>query len=189
MTDYRRFYAKLEPEELYISEMKFDADFEKKMYLGVSLKGMCNPKATIKNASGEKNDFLYSLGISKLVVSEKAKSFLEKSEDAHYFEFFDIEFQNKKIPPFFLLNILELVDAFDWERSQYELFEELGPKGNKVIRDLIKMEIDESKTNNRKLFSLLNHEGNTIVHKDFAEEMIDYGLTGILTDPLWGHTL
>lgn len=187
MSVYKRFYPFLEAGGLYISEINFDPEFEPFLFNGSSLKGMQFPKATVKNATGKAADFLYSYS-GKLIVSEKAKQFLEKSDDANYFEFIPIEFSNKKIKPYYLLNILELVDAFDWENSSYELFDELGPKGNKVIRDLIKMQLIESKIKGRKLFSLLNFEGNTIAHIDFVEQMKAEGLTGILIDPLWGHS-
>lgn len=72
-------------------------------------------------------------------------------------------------------------------KSKYELFNELGPKGNKVIKNMIKMEIDESKTNNRKLFTLLNFEGNIIIKIDLVNQMTANGITGILIDPLIGH--
>ena len=187
MSVYKRFYPFLEAGGLYISEIKFDPVFEPFLFNGSSLKGMKFPQATVKNATGKAADFLYSYS-GKLIVSEKAKKFLETSNDAEYFEFIPIEFTNKKIKPYYLLTILQLVDAFDWELSTYELFDELGPKGNKVIRDLVKMELIDAKINGRKLFSLLNFEGNAIVHIDFVEQMKAGGLTGILIDPLWGHS-
>ncbi|NJM80650.1 MAG: hypothetical protein HC854_15440 [Flavobacterium sp.] len=49
------------------------------------------------------------------------------------------------------------------------------------------MEIDESKTNNRKLFTLLNFEGNIIIKIDLVNQMTANGITGILIDPLIGH--
>lgn len=186
MSNYRRLYPNLEKTNTYISNLIYDKEFENVLYNGTSLKDMKAPLATLKNTSGKSSDFLYAIE-SKLVVSEKVKLFLQETEDSAYFEFIKVHFENKKMKPFYLLNILELVDAFDWEKSTYELFDELGPKGNKVIRNTIKMEIDESKTNNRKLFNLLNFEGNTMIHIDLVNQMINQGITGILIDPLIGQ--
>lgn len=188
MTSYGRLYADLGKGELYISELRPDPAFRQQLFSGVSLKGMAAPTAVVKNASGKKNDLLYALGMGRPIVSERARSFLERSADAPHFEFFSIAFENKKLPPYLLLNIMQPVDAFDWERSRYELFDGPGPTGNKVIRDLARMEIDASKTNNRQLFVLLGHEGHTIIHQDLTAGMRSAGLTGLLVDPLWGHT-
>ncbi|NJM80649.1 MAG: hypothetical protein HC854_15435 [Flavobacterium sp.] len=75
---------------------------------------MKSPKATLKNALGKKLDFLYALG-GKLVVSEKVKLFLENTDDSSYFEFIEVKFEDKNIKPYYVLNILELLEAFDWE--------------------------------------------------------------------------
>jgi hypothetical protein len=186
MSNYRRIYPNLEKNYTYISNLIFDKRFEAILYNGVSLKDMNPPIATLKNINGKVPDFLYSLG-GKLIVSEKVKSFLQQLEETVFFEFIVVHFENKKMKPFYVLNILELVDAFDWEKSDYVLFEELGPKGDRVIRNMIKMEIDTSKTNNRKLFNLLHFEGNTFINIDLANQMIEQGITGILIDPLIGH--
>ncbi|NHN27103.1 hypothetical protein FIA58_015575 [Flavobacterium jejuense] len=186
MSNYKRLYPKLEKGNTYIANLIYDKEFENVLYDGISLKNMKSPNATLKNLSGKSLDFLYALG-GKLIVSEKVKLFLEKTYDCSYFEFIEVNFENKKMKPYYVLNILELVDAFDWEKSEYELFEELGPKGNKVIQNIIKMEIDESKTNNRKLFNLLNFEGSIIIHIDLVNQMLNHGITGTLIDPLIGQ--
>ncbi len=186
MNTYKRLYPLFNQKDCYISNLHFDDNFKDKLYSGVSLKKMKAPVALLKNINGKKLDFLYTLG-GKLVISEKVKLFLESTNDSLYFEFINVNFENARMKPYFLLNILELVNAFDWDESDYELFEELGPKGNKVIRKLIKMEINESKTNNRKLFNMLNFEGNTIIHDDLLAQMIDKSITGMITDPLVGH--
>jgi hypothetical protein len=186
MNNYRRLYPKLEKKNTYISKLIYDIEFETILYDGVSLENMKSPKATLKNVSGKSLDFLYALG-GKLVVSEKVKLFLQQTKENTYYEFIDVHFENKKMKPFYVLNILELVDGFDWKKSEYELFDELGPKDNKVIRNLIKMEIDDSLTNGRRLFNLLNFEGNTIIHIDLVNQMINHGITGMLIDLLIGQ--
>lgn len=188
MSIFRRLYPKLESGDMYISELNIDADFEGLLFNGKSCKDMFSPLAIVKNEKGNKKDFLYSFS-SRLIVSEKAKIFLETSSDASYLEFIPINFHDKKMPKYYLLNILDLVDAFDLNKSIYRFFDELGPKGNKVLMDYEKVEIDIVKTENRKLFSMLYFEGNIIIHQDFFNEIINSGLTGLFVDPLWGHQL
>lgn len=171
---------------VYVADLAYDKAYEGILFDGISLKDMSAPVARLKKVSGLALDFLYARG-GKLVVSEHAKAFLQQLEERSFFEFVEVQFKNGKLPSYYVLNILDLVDAFDWERSEYELFDELGPKGNKVIRNLIKMEIDEHKTNKRRLFSMQNYQGNTFMHVDLADEMIAAGITGLLLDPLVGH--
>ncbi|MCO6161207.1 imm11 family protein [Flavobacterium sp. NRK F7] len=186
MDTYKRLFPNLETGNCYISNLIIDKEYQMILHLGKSLKGMKPPLATLKNVNGKKTDLIYALG-GKLIVSDKLKLFLEESKDASYFEFIEIQFENAKMNPYYMLNILELVDAFDWEKSIYELFDELGPKGNKVIRNLIKMEIDTSKTNHRILFNLLHFEGQNIVTINLYHQMVRSGITGLLIDPLVGH--
>jgi hypothetical protein len=186
MSSYKLFFPFVDASNIYISNLVYDNQFKSILYDGVSLLEMTTPVAVLKNLSGNALDILYAPG-GKLVVSEKTKTFLESLKESHYFEFIPVKFENKKMHPYFVLNILELVDAFDFKNSKYELFDELGPKGNPVIRDVIKMEIDQSKTKNRMLFSMLNYEGDTFIHTDLANEMIKNGITGLLLDPLRGH--
>jgi hypothetical protein len=186
MSSYKLLFPFVDTSNIYISNLVYDNKFRPILYDGVSLLEMTTPVAFLKNLSGKALDILYSPG-GKLVVSQKVKVFLERLKENHYFEFIPVKFENKKLPPYFVLNILELVDAFDFKNSKYELFDELEPNGNPVIRDVIKMEIDTSKTKNRMLFSMLNYEGDTFIHTDLANAMIKNGITGLLLDPLIGH--
>lgn len=185
MSNYKLFFPFVDKSNIYIADLVYDEKFKDRLYEGVSLQEMQSPLATLKNLSGIPLDILYAPG-GKLIVSEKTRTFLQQLAESDFFEFIPVKFENKKMLPYYVLNLLELIDAFDWEKSKYELFEELGPNGDVVIRDVIKMEIDESKTNGRMLFSMLNHEGDTFIHVDLANDMIDNKITGILLDPLTG---
>jgi hypothetical protein len=187
MSSYRKLYPYLEKGNAYISTIVFDERSEDTLYNGVSLIEMTSPIATLKNPGKKMSDFLYSL-CGKPIVSNKAKLFLEDTNESGNYEFIKVQFKNKKKKEsYYLLNVLNQVDAFDWETSEYTLFDEPGPKGNKVIDNLIKMNIDESKTDGRQLFNLVGFEGHHIIHTDLVDQMIADGITGILTDPLQGH--
>lgn len=186
MSKYLRLYPSLESGNAYIGRMIFDPKFETQLHNGVSLMGMNPPQASLKNASKPKSDLLYALG-GKLVVSEKLKAFLEMLPEQAHFEFIPVKFDKPKFPNYYVLNILNLLDAFDWERSEYVLFDELGPKGNRVIQNIQRMEIDASKTDNRQLLSMRNHEGNTFITAELAQALLENGISGLQLDPLIGH--
>lgn len=186
MSQYKALFAWHEKSNVSIDMIKYDQKYIEKMNLGVSLKGMKNPVAVLKNVKGKFTDFLFSPSVEN-IVSEKVKDFLEKKEGAINFEFYPVEFNIEKHPSYFFMNILGLVDAFDWEKSDYELYDELGPKGDKVIKVMKRMEIDEAKTAGRRIFVLDRFIGTTYVHESLAKEMQDEGFTGFITEPLRGN--
>lgn len=186
MSNFKTLFAWHEKQNVSIGDITYDSDYIDKMNLGVSLKGMKNPVAVLKNTKGKFTDFLFSPSVEN-IVSEKVKDFLEKKEGAANFEFYPVDFNIKKHPSYFFMNILGLVDGFDWEKSDYELYDQLGPKGNKMIRNLIRMEIDEAKTAGKRIFLLERFIGTTYVHDSLAKEMQEENITGFKSQPLRGN--
>jgi hypothetical protein len=186
MNNYKQLFPWHEEQNTSIKSITFDPSFISKMNLGFSLKGMQMPVVKLKNTKAAFTDFLFTPSI-EIIISEKLKLLLQNHEKEGFLEFYPIEFRDKNSPPYFLLNIVGLVDAFDWEKSEYVLFDELGPLGNKVIRKIIKMEIDNSKTEGRRIFILKNYIGTLFLHQSLADEMIAFGITGYKEKPLIGH--
>lgn len=186
MGNYKALFSWHEDSNVLIKNIKYDSRFEGVLNMGISLKGMNNPVAELENLSGKYTDFLFA-PTSEHIVSEKVKTFLEKTEGKENFEFYPVEFKAKDTPSYYLMNILGFVDAFDWEKSDYVLFDELGPKGNKVIRNMNRMEIDEKKTQGKRIFLMEDYIGTTYIHKSLADEMKAAGITGFKAQPLIGN--
>ena len=186
MSQYLRLFPFLETGNAYIAQLNFTPNSLPILFSGKSFIDLPSPDAKLKNPKKPALDFLYALG-GKLVVSEKVKLFLQELAESQYFEFIPVNFDQKKFPNYYVLNLLKVIDAFDWEKSDYKLFDELGPKGNKVINELRRMEIDESKTSGRELFGLLGYEGTTFISKTLAEKMQQANITGMQLIPLVGH--
>lgn len=187
MSEYLSLFAWHETANARIKSISFDPAYEAKLSLGLSLVGMQPPKATLVNARGHFTDMLFAPSVEH-VISERMKDFLLEREGEHL-EIHPVQLggSSKKHAPYFHMNVLQLVDAFDWKRSDYELFPELGPKGDKIIRVLKRMEIDPEKTRGRRLFGMEHYVGTTFVHASLAEEMLAAGFTGFRAQPLRGQ--
>lgn len=184
---YKVLFSWYEKSNIHIEDIEYDSLYANKLNQGISLKGMKNPKATLENLTGKYTDFLYTPE-SEHIVSEKVKAFLEKTEGKENFEFFSVDFNISGQPSYYLMNIIGIIDAFDWEKSDYVLFDELGPKGNKVIHNMNRMEIDENKTEGKRIFLMKDYIGTTYLHQSLADEMNAAGITGFKAQPLIGNT-
>ena len=98
-------------------------------------------------------------------------------KDATYFQFIPLAFKGKKAPSYFILHCLDLVDAFDWDRSKYQLFVPDAKGDERTIRRFELMVIDEKRVGARKLFTMPDYTANQLVEKKFSEQLIAEGFT------------
>lgn len=188
MSNYKILTSWHEEDNVAIKAIDFDDNYQDRLNKGVSLKSMQNPVATLKKLKGNYTDFLFSPSV-ELIVSERVKTLLEEEEGNENFEFYPVSFSTKSAIPFsyYMLNMIGVTDAFDWEKSDYKLFDQLGPRGNKVIRELYRMEIDPDKTQGRNIFIMENYTGTIFIHEFIISLMEAKGLTGFKALPLRGH--
>lgn len=150
---YKEFIPWTGEAVLDFEEFECTLSFDDKLYSGTSLLGEESPKFYLRDPSGRAPDFLGGIGTVVPVVSAKVKEFLAGTEDAKYFEFLraDVRGCDGELE-YYVLNLLQVLDAFDWERSEYDLFPDPGPKGNKVIEDLRKTVLKEDAVAGRNFF-------------------------------------
>ena len=79
------------------------------------------------------------------------------------------------------MNILELLDAFDWEKSDYDLFNELGPKGNKVIENLRKTVLKDLIIDGRNLFYVKEFQAKIFISETLEADFINAGIKDFRT--------
>lgn len=179
-------YKELLPwnDETVLEFSRFDCSpsFDARMYSGVSLKSEPTPKIYITDSEKRTPDFLSGRGTSKPIVIEDVMKFLLTSKDAEYFEFIKLQLVNyDKDISYYLLNVLEILDAFDWEKSDYDLFDDLEPGEEKLIRRLRKTVVNPTKTNGRNLFYLKDFPSKLFISEQLEKELVDAGFKDFRT--------
>jgi len=174
-------YKELIPsaDEILLEFIEFECtkSFDNKQYLGKSMQSEESPRVYIKDPDGRPPDFLSGIGSVLPIVSVKVKEFLLGTEDAIYFEFIRatvLDYENEI--EYYILNILEVLDAFDWEQSDYDLFDEPGPKGNKVIEDLRKTVLIEEKVRGRNLFYVKEFPSKVFISEKLEDQFLKAGI-------------
>jgi hypothetical protein len=180
---YKEFLPGGDDEEvLEFTDFECSASFDEKMYSGISLKSEERPTIDIKDSTKRPPDFLSGLGTSLPIVSESVRDFLSNTDESEYFEFIELVLNNyDKEERYFILNILEVLDAFDWEKSDYDLFDELGPQGNKVISILRKTVLESSKTQGRNLFYLKDFPAKLFISEQLEQAFHKAGIEDFRT--------
>lgn len=172
-------------EVLEFDRFECSATFDDKMYSGISLKSEDPPKIYIKDPEKRAPDFLSGLGSSVPIVSVKVRDFLMSTQEARYLEFIEaVLFNYNKHHSYYILNILEVLDAFDWEKSDYDIFDELGPQGNKVISVLRTTVLNPIKLHNRNLFYVKEFPSKIFISEQLEAEMKEAGIKDFRTLPV-----
>lgn len=175
---YKRLLPKSIENHLMIKDFISTESFKEKKLYGKSLKDENQPTIVIKNKSGKLTDFLIG-GTTLLIISEKAKVFFEENIEHSRIEFISVKVDNyEKDNKFWILNILERLPCFDWDKSDYILFDELGPKGNKVIRKITNMVFKDDIIQEKEIFYAEGVSSFVYVSEKFKQEILDSDLIG-----------
>jgi hypothetical protein len=177
-------YFKLETRTInssdaFVNDLKIDKNIYELVDEGISLKGTLNcVEATIKNSSGDKNDFLLYRSYFPL-VSDRVKDVLESfSEDVPYLEFFKVRFNKNIKESYWFVNILDNIDAIDRDKSEYTLFPDfMGAKAGR-IESINSMALKESVIGKRNIFRLTEQETYVMISENLHEAFLNIGITG-----------
>jgi hypothetical protein len=144
-------------QDLHIVEVVLNEENDKLIMKGVSVvNALKEIEVFIKNLKGPQNDFLvYSSYFP--VVSERVKDyFLNWEPDKNYLEFIPINFRNRIKKPYYFVNILQKIDAIDYEKSEYTVYPDfMGVKAGK-IDEIKKLILDEEKIADRNIFRIVD---------------------------------
>lgn len=185
MTDYSIILPFASETDQIITQLVWEShDVERTR--GIPIKEFTQPIAQLAKNKMAFRDLTIS-PLPQLIVSERLKDYLNATDDATHFQFIPLSFKGKKAPSYFILHCLDLADAFDWDRSKYELFVPDAKGDERTIRRLELMVIDEKKVGTRKLFTMPDHTAYHFIEKTFGEQLIAEGFTGIRLLPLKGQ--
>ena len=180
---FKRFSSYCDDLDLYIARVEFPEEMKSLLYEGVTLRECGTPKVYLKYTKGRARDVLTG-GTSMPIVSAKVKAFLETSSEGDYCEFISLDMRLPKgVSEYFMLNILDPIPCFDFEKSEYQLANE-DPRS---LIDLKRMVIDQTKTRNRKIFYMYEYPVEIFVEDEFAEEMATHGIDSVRLLPLRGE--
>jgi hypothetical protein len=185
MMVYKQLLPWVDEGVLEFNEFECSASFSEKMYKGVPINDEPSPKVFIKDPSKKIPDFLSGIGMVLPVTSVKATNFFKASSDAKFIQFIKPEIINyEKKDEFTILNILQVLDALDWDKSDYDLFDEPGPQGNKVIRKMRKLILKEDVINGRNIFYLKEFPAVVYISEKLENDMIKSGIKDFRTLPV-----
>jgi len=177
---YYRLQIKVEDDYTQIKKEEFPKDMEKNIYKGVHVYETKKTKLYLKNTKKYYPDFL-SGNTAILIVSEKVKSFFEKSSEASHMKFIETEIKSRDVQSkYFIVNLLDPISCFDLTESIYEI-----PNENPdVIINFEKMVIDAKKTSGRKIFYAKEYPIEIFIEESLAKKMTEAGINDIELAPL-----
>ncbi len=114
------------------------------------------------------------------LISPKFKDVMEKL-DIKNVQYLPVKIKEKitgeEIHGFNIVNIIELIDAIDWDNSEYSVFE-LKERGIKMI-SVRKYALSKNSINNLHILRLKDSKFAIFVSEQLKNELLNNGITGI----------
>lgn len=174
---YKQLLPWVDDEVMEFVKFECTESFKKKIYSGQLLSGEKIPKIYIRDSSKRPPDFLSGLGSALPIVSSKVKTVLETARPLQHFEFIEPVLINYNgAEQYYILNILDIIDAFDWENSDFDVFDEPGPLGSKVIRKVRKLVVKETVAVGKDLFYIKEFPGTIYISETLEREFKGAGI-------------
>lgn len=167
----------------FMEQFSVSDKIQKNAFKGISLTTEPLPEATLKRKKGKKLDIL--IGATEIVISQKFKDLLEQfEEDKGFLEFIPINFNNviekDKITPYYFLNILENIEAFDFEKSEYtQLPADIFPDQQHLVQEVKTLFVKEEKIGTRNIFRLKEFAIPVYISEKLKNSVEEAGLEGI----------
>lgn len=140
----------------YTAIENIDNDAKKLEFEGVVLENIGDPTLKFRSKNAKVTDYIMGIGHFP-IVSTRFKDILSSLPDSKYIQFIKCKSNYaKQKEEFWIMNILELVDCFDWEKSEY-IKETKYINPNEFWPDAItRVEMIDEKTNGRNIFRVLD---------------------------------
>lgn len=157
MSNFIRIQSYHTDGHLYYTDVTgINQDAEKLEFEGTLIENIGDPTIKFKSKTAKLTD--YVMGIGRFpIVSTRFQNLLSALPDSHYLQFIKCKSNySKQTEDFWILNILDLVDCFDWEKSDYV-------KRTKHINpnefwpdDITNLEMIDQKIHGRNIFRMLD---------------------------------
>jgi hypothetical protein len=167
-------------DEIEIVEQLKTEGIAEKIKKGVKIELSESPKLFYTPSTGIKTDFVRG-AISFPVVSKKLKDIISLYEidNTEFYPVRMLSFGKDEIEldksNYFILNVLNRVSAFDFEKSVYTPMENFP----NIPVNIKKIVIDKSKAEGRKIFRIPQSSGQIIISEDVKNSILSEGLLGV----------
>lgn len=133
----------------------------------------------LKNVSKRFPD-LMGTGSSEYFITDKFKDLILSMESPENIHFIHGVF-TRKPKEYWLMNLLNNVECFDWENSEYTIYDE-ARVGRKAINEIEKLAIKEEKVNGRNIFQIAEYPFSIYISQKLKDAMEEHGITGYALD-------
>ncbi|UUC47165.1 imm11 family protein [Flavobacterium cerinum] len=143
--------------DLYYTNIEnINKEAEKLEFEGVLIEDIGDPTIKFRNKKAKITDYIMGIGRFP-IVSTRFKDLLSSLPDSEYIQFIKCKSNYfKQTEEFWIMNILELVDCFDWEKSEYVKRTKYSNPNEFWPDDVTKVEMIDEKTNGRNIFRVLD---------------------------------
>lgn len=174
MSDYIRLNCYRTNELVYYKDLTgINEELRHTEFDGVSIENIGSPEIVLKNKSAKPSDFVMGLGKFNFpVVSGRFKDFLCSYSDKEYLQFFECTSNSTRKEKYYLMNILENIDCFDWENSTYNKLPYATDKNRFWADEITEIQFVEEKINGRNIFRCTEYDTNIFISKEFEEEIL-----------------
>jgi hypothetical protein len=170
----------LEPRDFLAERITGSAFISENIFNGVSFMGQPCPVIKVKNLKGRQTDFISS-GDRLPVISNSFKCILELSgTDRGHLEFLHVEFENcpELNHKYWLLNILHPIKCFDWEKSEYTVYDTLVDN-EKWPDEITRLVMLDEEIGGRNIFRMHEKSTDIFVSHTLQEAILSNKLSGI----------
>lgn len=167
MNKYNRIYSQIG--DVYIKELVKSNFFFENCDNGISLINEPTPEVVF-NKSSIKELPDYMEGNLLPVVTEKVKKILSSLPDSRYFEF--IALKSNTLEKVWLVNLLENIKCFDWEKSEYSTFPETDGINFDMPDRITKLSLKTEVIGNRNLFRMYESSIHIFI-SDYLENLFN----------------
>lgn len=157
MSNFVRIISYRTDGDLYYTDIdNINKEAEKLEFEGVLIEDIGDPTIKFRNKKAKITDYIMGIGRFP-IVSTRFKDLLSSLPDSEYIQFIKCKSNYfKQTEEFWMMNILELVDCFDWEKSEYVKRTKYSNPNEFWPDDVTKVEIIDEKTNGRNIFRVLD---------------------------------
>lgn len=174
MSNFIRILSYHTDGHLYYTDIaNINREAEKLEFEGVFIENIGDPTIKFRNKKAKMTDYIMGIGRFP-IVSTRFKDLLSSLPDSKYIQFIKCKSNYaKQTEEFWIMNLLELVDCFDWEKSEYV-------KRTKYINpdefwpdDITKVEMIDEKTNGRNIFRVLDFPTDIFISKQLEALILE----------------
>lgn len=166
---------------IFIEGFQISDRMDKFRDMGVTFKEEAPITAIIKNAKGIKADVIVG-GSTLPIISEKFKEFITSFSELEYknLEFIPVLFDPKhKLPNYYLMNILNNIPCFDYEKSVFSRLPiDIFPDQQHIVHNIQKVVLKDELVGQRNIFRIAEYRVPIYITEKLKNAMEEEGFTG-----------